>query len=804
MMKKKVLFSCLLLLISAGIMAQFTISGKIFNQENGKPLPGAHVSVNGTYLHTVSESNGSYSFSGIKPGALSIRVTYLGFETLVKQVNVDQDMKLNLMLKAISFMSEEVIITAIRAGEKSPTTYSTIGKEEISSQNTGKDLPYFLTGIPSTVVSSDAGAGVGYTGIRIRGTDLSGINVTLNGVPVNDGESQNVYFVDLPDLAASISDIQVQRGVGTSTNGAASFGASINIKSETFHSEPYAEISSAAGSFNTFKNSVGFGTGLINNRWTMDGRISSITSDGYIDRASSTLYSGYFSTGYYGKRDVFKAVVMLGQEETDQAWDGVPKDSLVKNRTYNPSGEIYAQDGGFVGYYNNQIDHYNQNYFQLHYAHEFNEHVNLVSAAFLTTGKGYYESYKNNRSFSEYGLSDTIIGSDTIRSTNLIQQKWLDNKYYGANLSMNALLGRFNLNAGAGWSNYEGDHFGKVIWAQIARMGEYDRNWYFNTGSKTEINVFTKATYDLNERITLYGDLQFRSIQYDMSGLHDDFRDLTQSHHFNFFNPKAGVVYAVNGNQSLYFSVAVANREPGRSVYRDSDANQKVLPERLTDFEVGYRVGGKNIKIETNLYYMDYKDQLVLTGQINNVGEAIKTNVAKSYRAGLELVAGVKFLKMMEWNLHGSYSQNKILDFISYTDDWYAWPEQVIDSMGTTNISFSPSVVAGSNLSVLPVNDLKISLISNYVGRQYIDNTQTKSRSLDPYFVNNLLINYSVKPKWVKQLDFMVSLNNILSEEYSSNAWVYTYYAGGDRPEEMNGYFPQAKFNFMVGLTLHF
>jgi len=302
----------------------------------------------------------------------------------------------------------------------------------------------------------------------------------------------------------------------------------------------------------------------------------------------------------------------------------------------------------------------------------------------------------------------------------------------------------------------------------------------------------------------LYGDLQFRSIQYDMSGLHDDFRDLTQSHHFNFFNPKAGVVYALSGNQSLYFSVAIANREPGRSVYRDSDANQKVLPERLTDLEVGYRVGGKNIKIETNLYYMDYKDQLVLTGQINNVGEAIKTNVAKSYRAGIELVAGVKFLKMMEWNLHGAYSQNKILDFISYTDDWYAWPEQVIDSMGTTNSSFSPSVVAGSNLSVLPVKDLKISLISNYVGRQYIDNTQTKSRSLDPYFVNNLLINYSVKPKWVKQLDFMVSLNNIFSEEYSSNAWVYTYYAGGDRPEEMNGYFPQAKFNFMAGLTLHF
>ncbi|MFA5419148.1 MAG: TonB-dependent receptor, partial [Bacteroidales bacterium] len=785
-------------------MSQYIVSGKVFNQESGKPLPGAHISVKGTYLNEVSDVNGAFSFQGISKGNILISVSYLGFETLEQQVEVTQNMTLDMALEPVSFMSEEVIISAIRATNNSPTTFSTIGKSEISEQNTGKDLPYLLTGMPSTVVSSDAGAGVGYTEIRIRGTDLTGINVTLNGIPVNDGESQGVYFVDLPDLASSVSDIQVQRGVGTSTNGAASFGASINIKTETFHAVPYAEISSAAGSYNTFKNSVGFGTGLINNRWTMDGRVSGITSDGYIDRAKSKLYSGYFSTGFYGKKDVVKAVVMLGQEDTYQAWDGVPKDSLATNRTYNPAGEIYNQAGDFMGYYDNQIDHYNQNYYQLHYAHEFNERVNLVSAAFLTTGKGYYESYKNDRSYSDYGLTDTILGNDTVNSTNLVQQKWLDNKYYGANLALNMHLKRFKINTGAGWSNYEGDHYGKVIWAQVARLGEYDRNWYFNTGSKMEMNVFAKATYDLNEKITLYGDLQFRNIQYEMKGLHDDFRDLTQKHNFNFFNPKAGVFYSLNKKQNLYLSVAVANREPGRSVYRDSDTNQVVLPERLTDFELGYHFRGKNLKIEANVFYMNYKDQLVLTGQINNVGDAIKTNVSKSYRAGIEAVAAVKFLKIVEWSVNGTYSQNKILDFISYTDDWNAWPGQVIDSLGTSDISFSPSVVAGSNLSVLPAKNFKISLISNYVGRQYIDNTQTKSRSLDPYFVNNILINYTVKTKWVKQFDFIVSLNNVFSEEYSSKAWVYTYYDGGTQPEEMNGYFPQAKFNFMAGVTLHF
>ncbi len=802
-MKKSYLLFGLLVLFSTMATAQFTVKGKIFNDETGQPLPGAHITIPGTYLHAVSSMDGAFSMENLKPGKIRLKVSYMGFESWEKEMTLSENMSLDIQLKPAVFMSEEVIISAIRAGDNSPTTFSTIDKAEISEQNTGKDLPYFLTGMPSTVVTSDAGAGVGYTDIRIRGTDLTGINVTLNGVPVNDGESQGVYFVDLPNLASSVSDIQVQRGVGTSTNGAASFGASINIKTETFHANPYAEISTMGGSFNTFKNSLAFGTGLINKRWTMDGRISAISSDGYIDRAWSKLYSGYFSTGYYGKKDVVKAVVMLGQEETYQAWDGVPKDSLKTNRTYNPAGEIYDQNWEFQGYYNNQIDHYNQNYYQLHYAHEFSKQVNMVSAVFLTTGLGYYESYKNDRDFSDYGWNDTVIGTDTISSTNLIQQKWLDNKYYGANLSVNINSGRLTANAGGGWSNYEGDHYGKVVWAQIARLGECNRNWYFNTGSKSEFNLFAKASYEFNEKITLYGDLQYRHIQYDMEGLHDDFRDLTQKHTFNFLNPKAGLFYELGSRQNLYFSVAVANREPGRSVYRDADTSQNVLPERLVDYELGYGFSGSIVQLQANLFYMDYKDQLVLTGQINNVGEAIKTNVAKSYRTGLEVSANARFLNIVEWNVHGTYSVNKIQNFISYTDDWDTWPAQRTDTIGNTDISFSPNWITGSNLSVTPIKLLKISLISNYVGRQFIDNTQTDSRSLDPYLVNNVLINYSLAPKWVKKIDVILSLNNIFNTKYSSKAWVYSYYAGGDQPEEMNGYFPQALFNFSAGITIH-
>jgi iron complex outermembrane receptor protein len=801
-MQKNYLLIIILAILPIFMNAQYVLSGKITNSEDGLPLPEAHIIAQNTKLYSISDNNGYFEIKVLRSGNYKIRISYVGFESQTVKINIHNNTTQNIALQPFTIMGEEVIISAIRATDESPTTYTIMNKAEIAEENTGKDLPYILKSTPSTVVSSDAGAGIGYTGLRIRGTDLTGINVTLNGVPVNDGESHSVYFVDLPDLASSINDIQVQRGVGTSTNGAASFGASINIKTGENNANPYAEISSAFGSFNTLKNSISFGSGLLNERWNFSGRVSSITSDGYIDRASSNLKSAYFSSSYYGKKDILKAIILLGDEKTYQSWYGVPKDSLETNRTYNSAGEMYDKDGKFLGYYNNQTDNYTQNYYQLHYAHQFSNKFNIVTAAFITTGKGYYESYKNNKKLTSYGYTDTIIGNDTIRRTNLIQQKWLDNKYYGINIAANYTTGKLKLNIGGGWNYYDGEHYGKVIWAQVATLGQHDRNWYFNTGTKSDLNFFAKANYGLTDKISLYGDIQYRAINYKIVGTHDDLSDITQSHNFNFLNPKAGIFYSINEAQNLYLSVGVANREPNRSIYRDADTSQTITSERLTDIEFGYSYKTSSVFMEANLYYMDYKDQFVMTGKINNVGTPIMTNIPKSYRAGIEIITGVKFLKIIDWQINATFSQNKIIDFVSYVDNWDTWGQEK-EELGTTDISFSPNVILSSDISVSPVRNLKFSLFSKFVGKQFIDNTSNDQRSLDPYFVNNLSVYYSIETSFINQIDFILSLNNIFNEKYESNAWVYRHYSN-DVEYEMNGYFPQAEFNFTFGINLKF
>ncbi len=783
-------------------LAQFSISGIITDKETGKTMPGASVTIDETFLSTSTDASGSYVFKKLKSGKHTVKVSFIGYKTVVRDVDLQSDLTLDLELVYSSILSEEVIIQASRAQAKSPTTFTTIDEEQISENNTGQDLPYILQLTPSVVTTSDAGGGVGYTGIRIRGTDITRINVTMNGVPINDAESQGVYFVDLPDLASSVNNIQVQRGVGTSSNGPAAFGASINIQTTKLNADPYAEINSAAGSFNTFKNTLNFGSGLVNGKWAFDGRLSAINSDGYIERASSNLRSFYISGGYYGEKDILKAIISSGREKTYQAWYGTPKDSLITNRRYNPSGAMYGENGNITGYYDNQTDNYQQDYYQLHYAHQFNQNLNLSSTLFYTKGKGYYESYKNKKSYADFGFEDVIIGSETITKTNMVNQKWLDNDYMGVNLSINYTKNKIDVAFGTGGYYYEGDHYGYIVWAEHASNSFIDKPWYMNTGKKGDSHIFGKLNYKPNKKINIYVDLQFRRVNYRIDGTHDDLRDLTQKHNFSFFNPKAGVYYGLDERNSLYGSVAMANREPNRSVYRDADPGQIIKPERLVDYELGYKYNSNQIGLEANLYYMDYEDQLVLTGQINNVGDAIMVNVPKSYRAGIEIVAGINLLNNLKWELNGTFSQNKIKGFVSYIDNWNTWGQE-IDSLGTTDISFSPDIIAGSNLSYLPLKNLKISLISRYVGRQYIDNTSSKNHSLDPYFVNDIKISYSIKTNLLKRIDLWLSLNNILNTEYETNAWVYRYYY--DNAEyEMNGYFPQAKFNLMAGVGLKF
>lgn len=803
MFKKVQITFLFFMLFNLGLMAQFSLKGRVYDSGNGKSLPGATVMIDNTFKATATDKKGEFTISKLKAGDYIVKISFIGYKTLHKTIELNSDKTLEFALEPTVYMSDEIIVRASRDKVNSNNSKTEVTQADLKSVNTGQDLPYLLSMSPSMVITSDAGSGIGYTGMRIRGSDLSRINVTLNGVPVNDGESQGVFFVDLPDLASSIDNIQIQRGVGTSTNGAAAFGASINIKTDEFSADPYAELNSAVGSFNTLKSSLKFGSGLIGGKWNFNGRVSTITSDGYIDRASSDLKSAYLSGSYYGDKDILKAVVIIGKEKTYQAWYGIPKDSLETNRTYNPAGEILDDNGNIIGYYNNQTDNYWQNYYQLHYARELNSKLTLSASGFYTRGYGYYENYKNAESYSNYGMNDTIIGNDTIRISDMITQKWLDNNFYGFNLSLIYNKFPFKLTTGGGWNQYDGDHYGKVIWSQIARKGDYNRNWYFNNGLKTEANVFAKIEYIYAGKLTVFEELQFRKINYKIKGNHDDLRDLSQEHDFNFLNPKFGLSYKINGNNTAFASMAVTHREPNRSVYRDSDPGVEVKAEKLTDIEVGYVFATTKFSVGANFYYMIYKDQLVLTGKINNVGAPIMQNVDNSFRRGIEIEAGWKITDFLNWNFNTTLSSNKIKDFEAFVDDYDTWPVQRVETYSISDISFSPSIITNNEFEISPFKNFIISLTSSYVGKQFIDNTSNDKRSIDPYFINNIRINYGIETNIIKRIDFLLTLNNVFNEKYSSNAWVYSYYSG-DNEYDMFGYYPQAGFNFMFGINLKF
>jgi len=819
MKRQKLLIFWIVVLIASfpqTVFPQFSISGKITDKETGKPLPGANLVVQNTRFSASASDEGTYIISGLKQGSYKFRVSFIGYKTLVQDVTIDKELTVDFSLEYSPVMSDEVIVQSTRVQEKTPSTFTSLEKEDIERQNTGQDLPFILQITPSVVTNSDAGTGVGYTGIRIRGTDITRINVTMNGVPVNDAESQDVFFVDLPDLSSSVDNVQIQRGVGTSSNGAAAFGASINIQTDKLNPDPFAEINSGIGSYNTIKNTLQFGSGLINSKWSFDGRLSAIQTDGYIDRGWSDLKSFYMSGGYYGKNTILKAIITSGKEKTYQAWNGVPSVRLNNDTagmmryeehwlySHEETLHMLQSDNRTFNLYTyaNQTDNYQQDYYQLHFAHQFTKTLNMTSALFYTKGNGYYESYKSDEAFADYGFDDVITGSDTISSTNLVNQKWLDNDFYGLNLAMNYSGNKIAATFGGSWNMYHGDHYGYIIWSEHSSNSFIDKPWYESTGDKSDFSGFAKVNYKMNPLINLFGDVQVRNINYSIGGFADDLRDLTQDHTFTFFNPKGGIYFSFDKYNSLYASAAIAHREPNRSVYRDSDPGQQISPERLLDYELGYKFQNKILNLEATCYYMNYKDQLVLTGKINNVGDPVMVNVPKSYRTGIELSGGIQILKKLRWDLNLTFSKNKINDFVAYTDNW-DMPVQNMDTLGKTDISFSPDLTGGSNLSWEPFKSFVIALQSKYVGRQYIDNTSNENRSLDPYFISELKFFYTIKTGLVRQIDLMLSLNNIFNEEYESNAWVYRYYYG-NQEYKMDGYFPQAKFNVMGGVSLKF
>lgn len=775
--------------VSATADGASVIRGRVTDIK-GSPLPGAGVSIENSYLGVYTDIEGNYKLSVPNGGEYSIRFSFIGYESETRKIRLKGDTVLNIILISKSFVTEDVFVNATRAGKNTPLAYSTVTKEAISVNNFAQDTPYLLGYTPSLVVSSDAGTGVGYTNINIRGADVKRINVTIDGIPVNDAESHSVFWVDLPDLASSADNIQIQRGVGTSTNGAGAFGATINFQTSKLNREPYAEFNSSYGSFNTSKNSVNFGTGLINKKFALDARLSKIWSDGYIDRAFSDLKSFYISGTIYGEKSILKLLIFSGVEHTYQAWNGVPKDSLKTNRTYNSYN------------YKNETDNYSQDNYQLHYSKEISRNLSANLALHYTKGKGYYENFKQNLKYSSFNIPDAIFNYDTLATTDFIIQKWLDNDFYGFTYSLNYNKNKINTVFGGGWNHYSGDHFGDIIWARIITFDGEKYRWYKGTGDKKDFNTFLKINYLLTKRLTLYADLQLRNINYAIAGFDDNLKEITQNHKYSFLNPKAGLMYNINDKQKVYFSYGISQREPDRGNFTDADPGKTPKPEKLFDLEAGYEFRSSIVMFKGNLFYMNYNDQLILTGEINNVGAPIMTNVSKSYRQGVEIESGVQIFKNLNWYGNLTLSRNIIPVFTDYTDNWDTG-SQTQETLRNKTISFSPSIIAASIIDYYPLNKFHLILNTKFVGKQYIDNTRNPERMLNEYLVQNISLIYSIKNKTFKDLTCQIAVNNLFNKKYETNAWVYKYYEGGSL-NILDGYFPQAGINYMFKIGLKF
>ena len=711
-------------------------------------------------------------------------------------------------IKTISL--EEVLLNGIRANEDSPVTFTNVTSKEINARNLGQDIPILLNYLPGVVTTSDAGAGIGYTGIRVRGSDATRVNVTINGIPYNDAESQGTFWVNLPDFASSVETIQLQRGVGTSTNGSAAFGASLNLKTEALQEEAFASIATSLGSFNSLKNTLQFSSGTLNKGFTLSGRLSQINSDGYVDRASSNLNSYFFQGTFKDENTLIKALVFGGQEITYQSWYGLDPIKLESNRTYNPAGEIYDQSGNRVAFYDNQVDNYSQEHYQFHWNERLNSNWNFALGLNYTHGSGFYEEYNDlwydqnvgfsgTTSFDYLQLKPFSLGDATILNTENISQKWLDNDYYVMTLGLNYNTDATSLNFGGLFSRYVGDHFGELVWGQ--NLGEVVPNnrFYENKGIKTEGSFFAKATQGISEGFTAFVDLQIRSIGYEISGQIAGPAPFSVDDDFLFFNPKAGLTYQVASGQKIYFSYAKAQREPNRTDYE----NGTPKPEKLDDFELGWRIKTSKIQAQTNIYWMEYKDQLVLTGAIDAVGSPIRQNVGKSRRLGIELELKMNLSSNWLWQPNIALSSNQNLDF-------YFKRDGVLENLGKTQLAYSPNLVGGSAIMYVPSTKFQIGLLSKYVGKQYMGNIDSENSTLEAYFVNDLNAVFIWKPnKWVSEIQWSFLIKNIFNAKYESNGYFFTYdddfsVVGQVKTIEGSGYYPQAGINFLTGLKLRF
>jgi Outer membrane receptor proteins, mostly Fe transport len=782
------------------------VRGKV-TDDSGKPLAGAGITVENGFQGAHSNSDGSYILDGLKRGIYRIRFTFLGYETKIVEVNVTGESVADVSLVQKTLEAGEVIVNATRAGEHSPLAYITIGNEALKNLNTGQDIPYILGLTPSLVETSEAGTGIGYTSLRIRGTDASRINVTIDGIPLNDPESEQVFWVDLPDLASSVDNIQVQRGAGTSSNGAGAFGATVSIQTKSPENEPFAQISTSYGSFNTMKNTITASTGLLANKFALMMRLSRLQSDGYIRRTWSDHKSAYLSGVYRSGKSRLQMNVILGEEHTGIGWWGVPKEMLSIDRRYNPAGE-FTDENGQIKYYDNESDNYFQNHYQLLYSLRINYALDFNAALHYTSGKGYYEEYKDDDALSAYGLPDITIGDSLISSTDLIRRKWMKNSFTGLVWSLKYKKDRLEAVVGGGANYYYGDHFGRIIWMRNAGNLEKDYQWYLGHGAKSDISLYGKADYSVTDKISLFGDIQFRYINYKINGIDDDLKMLDLNHQYGFFNPKAGLFFSITPHQDAFLSFSVANREPTRSDFTEAagDPGATPKPETLYDNEIGYKLTGNKYSLVINLYGMIYKDQLVPTGELSNTGYSIMTNVAKSYRLGAEISAGLRPTGFLDWNFSLTISRNKIIDFTEHYTDYNTsdWSETYKSkNLGTVDIAYSPVLIGSSDMNFKVIRNFELHFTSKYIGSQYFDNTMSSDRKIDPYFVNNLMASFSPSVVWLKNAEFQLQVNNIFNIKYENNAYGGNWYEDGIE-KTWSYFFPQAGINFMLKASLTF
>ena len=818
-MKTRIFLITALCALSFNFFAQNNLFGTVIDQ-SGNPIPGTNVTVEGGNYGTYTDRNGSFKINNIPSQLLVLLFEAPGLFVTKKDIKPsDFNSSIQITLYTNTKNLEEVQVLSTRSFEQT-TSATTINRTDlIEKNNFGQDIPTLLEASPSVVTTSDAGTGIGYSGIRIRGVDASRINVTINGIPVNDPESHDVYWVNMPDLASSIESMQVQRGVGSSTNGAAAFGASLNIKSQDISSAAFGVLDNTYGSFNTLKTTIKAGTGLINNKFSLETRLSRITSDGFIDRATSDLRSYYLAASYVGKKSVLKAITFSGKEITYQSWYGTPESRVNGNVT---EMNAYADRNGLSEEeranllnsgrtynfytYENEVDNYQQDNYQLHFTHSFKPNLIMNLAGHYTYGRGYYEEYRKDNDLSDYGYNPVIVGNDTVTSTDLIRRRWLDNDFIGGIYSLQYNVSKLKLLFGGAANTYIGRHFGEVIWARFAADGEIRDRYYDNEAQKTEFSNYLKASYRFDQ-LSFSADLQFRHVNYSFLGIDDvsgQLLDLKQNVQFNFFNPKVGVNYSINSRQFISATFGIANREPVRKDFRESTAENHPKAENMRDLEIGYAYNYKKLAINTNIYWMDYTNQLILTGQINDVGGYTRTNAKESCRAGIELAGRYKIISSLALSGAFTLSQNKIKQFNEYLDEYLDdepyYTQQLIDHKNT-NLAFSPTIVTSAGLTFKPLKNLSIDWLTKYVGRQYLDNTSNDNRSINPFSFSNLTLSYKIEKKFFEEITFGFLVNNIFNALYSNNGYTFSYIYGGQITSE-NFYYPQAGRNFMFRILM--